>query len=61
MSEPEFVQKTYEAKNKQRQTLAALPIEEKIERLVKLQQRANEIAISVGRPALMIWKLPSKS
>ena len=52
MSEPEFVQKTYEAKNKQRQTLAALPIEEKIERLAPLALQ-EDIRFMSGAPGWM--------
>ena len=42
-----------------RRLAAALPIEEKLGRLVALQVRANEVRRLAGRPAIRVWELPA--
>ena len=44
-------------KTRSRKAAAALPIEEKLQRLVWLQQRANEIRRSSNRPLMRVWEL----
>lgn len=44
-------------KARSRKTAAALPIEEKLRRLVAMQQRANEIRRSASRPTMRVWEL----
>jgi hypothetical protein len=54
----------FQRKNNSRREAAALPIEEKLRRLVAMQQRANEIRRSTGRLLMRVWELggnqPSK-
>ena len=59
--DPKFVENLYAAKRRQRAALATLPIEEKIARLVKLQERAREIHRAMGRKGPIVWKVPSAS
>ena len=47
----------FAGKARSRKAAAALPIEEKLRRLVALQQRANEIRRSTSRPTMRVWEL----
>lgn len=47
----------FAGKARSRKAAAALPIEEKLRRLVAMQQRANEIRRSVSRPVMRVWEL----
>ncbi len=48
----------FAGKARSRKAAAALPIEEKLRRLVAMQQRANEIRHHAGRPLIRVWELP---
>lgn len=48
----------FRRKDTSRLAAAALPIEEKLRRLVAMQRRANEVRRSVGRPTMRVWELP---
>lgn len=56
-----FRDEVYAAKERQRTHLATLPIEEKVKRLVRLQERAAEVAKAAGRKGPKVWKLLSGS
>ncbi len=43
-------------KQRARQELASLPIEEKVRRVIALQVRANEVRRSAGRKEMFVWK-----
>lgn len=47
----------FAGKDRSRKVAAALPIEEKLRRLVAMQQRANEIRRSMGRQTIHVWEL----
>jgi hypothetical protein len=47
----------FSGKARSRKAAAALPIEEKLRRLVAMQQRANEIRRSSSRPTMRVWEL----
>ena len=47
----------FAGKDRSRKAAAALPIEEKLQRLVAMQQRANEIRRSANRPLMRVWEL----
>ncbi|MCO5051768.1 MAG: hypothetical protein M9920_05650 [Verrucomicrobiae bacterium] len=47
----------FAGKDRSRKAAAALPIEEKLRRLVAMQQRANEIRRSANRPLMRVWEL----
>jgi hypothetical protein len=47
----------FASKARSRKLAAALPIEEKLRRLVAMQQRANEIRQSTGRRLIHVWQL----
>ena len=47
----------FASKDRSRKAAAALPIEEKLRRLVAMQQRANEIRRSTARPLMRVWEL----
>jgi len=47
----------FAGKTRSRKVAAALPIEEKLRRLVIMQQRANEIRRSSGRRPMHVWEL----
>jgi hypothetical protein len=47
----------FAGKGRSRKAAAALPIEEKLRRLVAMQQRANEIRRSANRPLMRVWEL----
>jgi len=47
----------FAAKVRSRKLAATLPIEEKLRRLVAMQQRANEIRKNAGRPLRRVWEL----
>ena len=47
----------FAGKDRGRKAAAALPIEEKLRRLVAMQQRANEIRQSTGRRPIHVWQL----
>ncbi len=49
----------FRRKDASRRLAAALPIEEKLGRLVVMQVRANEVRRLAGRPAIRVWELPS--
>ena len=51
-------EKIFQAKARNRKLAAALPIEEKLRRLVAMQRRANEIRQSTSRPPMRVWELP---
>ncbi|HWN93766.1 MAG TPA: hypothetical protein VNT99_01925 [Methylomirabilota bacterium] len=53
----ELAEEAFRQKEKRRKELAALPIEEKVRILVKLQQRCNEVRRATGRPELFAWQL----
>jgi hypothetical protein len=53
-----LAEKIFDGKARSRKAAAALPIEEKLRRLVFMQQRANEIRRRVGRPLMRVWNLP---
>jgi len=47
----------FAGKDRSRKAAAALPIEEKLRRLVAMQQRANEVRQSTGRRPIHVWEL----
>jgi hypothetical protein len=47
----------FAGKARSRKLAAALPIEEKLRRLVAMQRRANEIRSSTARPPMRVWEL----
>jgi hypothetical protein len=47
----------FASKVRNRKAAAALPIEEKLRRLVAMQQQANEIRRSANRPLMRVWEL----
>jgi hypothetical protein len=47
----------FAGKARSRKIAAALPIEEKLRRLVAMQQRANEIRRNTSRPTMRVWDL----
>ena len=47
----------FQGKARSRKIAAALPIEEKLRRLVAMQKRANEIRAAAGRPLMRVWQL----
>ena len=47
----------FAGKNRSRKAAAALPIEEKLRRLVAMQKRANEIRRSSNRPLMRFLEL----
>ena len=47
----------FDGKARSHMAAAALPIEEKLRRLVAMQQRANEIRRSTARPLMRVWEL----
>jgi hypothetical protein len=49
--------KIFQAKLRSHKAAAALPIEEKLRRLVAMQRRAKEIRISTARPPIRVWEL----
>jgi len=52
-----IAEEIFRRKNRARHAAAALPIEEKLRRLVSMQQRANEIRRSTGRLLMRVWEL----
>ena len=48
----------FQGKARSRKLAAALPIEEKLRRLVAMQKRANEIRAATSRPLIRVWELP---
>lgn len=48
----------FRRKDASRKLAAGLPVEEKLRRLVAMQQRANEVRRAVGRPTLRVWEMP---
>jgi hypothetical protein len=44
-------------KQQARKLLTALPIEEKVRRLVEMQRRANEVRRATGRKELFVWNI----
>lgn len=53
----EAMKRILSAKEERRRELAALPIEEKVKRVVELQRLTNDIRRHCGRPPLPEWKL----
>jgi hypothetical protein len=53
----EIAKEMFARKERIRKLKAALPIEEKLRRLVVMQQRANEIRRSANRPLMRVWEL----
>lgn len=47
----------FQAKARSRKLAAAFPIEEKLQRLVAMQKRANEIRAASARPLMRVWEL----
>jgi hypothetical protein len=47
----------FQGKARGRKEAAALPIEEKLRRLVEMQRRANQIRRGVARPLMRVWEL----
>ena len=47
----------FQGKVRSRKEAAALPIEEKLRRLVEMQRRANQIRRGVARPLMRVWEL----
>lgn len=47
-------------KSERRRELAALPVEQKFEILLRLQQLASDVALAAGRPAPSPWKTSSR-
>jgi hypothetical protein len=47
----------FQGKARSRKLAAALPIEEKLRRLVVMQRRANEIRAATARPLIRVWEL----
>jgi len=52
-----LAQKLFEAKRERRRELAALPIEEKFEILLRLQELSYEIGLAAGRNPPKPWRL----
>jgi hypothetical protein len=50
-----LTEKAFEDKRRHRARLARLPIEQKLEILLKLQRTVNEVARAVGRPTKAEW------
>jgi hypothetical protein len=59
--DPAALEELYRAKERQRRRLAALPFHQKIELLVAMQRRADEIIRSRGGKGRIVWNRPSKS
>jgi hypothetical protein len=59
--DPAALEEIYRAKERQRRRLAALPFHEKIDLVVAMQRRADEIIRSRGGEGRIVWKRPSKS
>lgn len=55
----ELARQLWQQKRQRRRQLAALPIEEKIRLLIRLQRLANEVRQQVGRPVRPEWNLPT--
>ena len=56
----ELAEELFRQKRERRRMVAALPVEEKFEILLKLQQLAFEVAVSAGRPPRPPWKIPGR-
>ena len=56
-SPTELAREIFAGKARSRKAAAALPIEEKLRRLVAMQQRANEIRAATARPLIRVWEL----
>jgi hypothetical protein len=56
-SAADLAKKIFQAKARSRKAAAALSIEEKLRRLVEMQQRANEVRRSASRPTMRVWDL----
>ena len=57
----EIAEEIFRRKRLSRLEAARLPIEEKLRILVSLQERANAIRRSTGRPEMFVWQLESES
>jgi len=56
-STPAIAREIFAGKDRSRKAAAALPIEEKLRRLVAMQQHTNEIRRSTGRRPIHVWEL----
>ena len=52
-----IAEEIFQGKTRSRKAAAALPIEEKLRRLVTMQHRANEIRAATARPLMRVWEL----
>ncbi len=50
-------QEIFRRKRASRRDAARLPIEEKLQILVRLQERTNEVRRATGRPEMLVWQL----
>jgi hypothetical protein len=50
-------QEIFRRKRAGRRDAARLPIEEKLQILVRLQERTNEVRRATGRPEMLVWQL----
>jgi hypothetical protein len=48
----------FQGKTRSRQQAAALPIEEKLRRLVAMQRQANQVRLAANRRPMRVWELP---
>jgi hypothetical protein len=53
----QIAEEIFRRKQASRRQAAQLPIEEKLQILVRLQERANEIRRATGRPEMFVWRL----
>ena len=62
LERPEDVaEAVFAAKRRRREWLRNLPVEAKVEILVRLQQTASEVAANCGRPSRKPWRIPGGS
>jgi hypothetical protein len=52
-----IAEEIFQRKNASRKEAAALPIEEKLRRLVAMQRSANEIRRATGRVLMRVWEI----
>jgi hypothetical protein len=48
----------FQGKTRSHQQAAALPIEEKLRRLVAMQRQANQVRLAANRRPMRVWELP---
>ena len=56
----QLTRELFAEKRERRRELAALPVEQKFEILLQLQQLARDVAVAAGRPAPAPWKTSSR-